>query len=356
MAAAIFWYNGIDYTGTYKHVDLAQYRAMAQTVPAFASDIAAPFAYRILPSWMVGLLFSNDVAGFRVLTILSMILTALVMNYWLLRKKISQNVTLVTVLTLIFNPYIYGLTLFDYFQLCDALTLLFVALMMISIEDRRPVLFGIVLGLGAMTREINLVMIPTALYFFWRVQPDHSTLKKFAVASLPAVAVFLLLRTFIVVPNTEWNLQHAFSEHSQQALDPVVWVRLIFNTCVPLSLLLLFFYNDTKMFFKNNPHYFVFFTLTFLATFFGVNAERLFAPVYFVVYYLIARIIEKYSLLVNTWFCWVLFFATLVGSTHFIVAHIAVQQKLIYYSAAILAEIVLACTALLVAKKNYIST
>lgn len=348
--AGLFWYGSIDYSGEFAHVDLAQYRRMAQAAPSIDITVPAPFAYRILPSWLVGVTPLPDVLAFRLWTLAIMLLLVLVLYRFLVQHGATEHTSLLLSLLFIANPYICGLTLFDYFQLCDALSLLFILLMIQSIENKQLVSFGLLLLAGALTREVNLLMLPVALVYYLQ-QHQRGYAFRILIAAIPAAAAFVCVRLLMQPENTGWSLSGAFGEYLYKARSAEVWVRLFFNSFAPLSLIPLVCWRESKEFLTKNKHLLLFILLVFISTFFGKDTERLFAPAFAAVWLLYAHTLDAHQHNTQILLRILIGIAALFISMHPLVSHISFLSKTAYYGGSIMLELAIAAALLLTKRR-----
>jgi hypothetical protein len=153
------------------------------------------------------------------------------------------------------------------------------------------VIFGLVLLLGAFTREVNMLLIPVVFVCLFEKnrlsQEGHYAI----LAVIPAVVAFSLLRWFI--PASGDSLIKILMTHSTKLYDVETWFRLVINPFVPLSLIPIVFYGRTAEFFSKKKYALIFAVLVFISTFFGSDNERLMAPAFVVFYWLIGTIIDS---------------------------------------------------------------
>ena len=284
-AGMIFLYGRIDYTAApYNTWDLASYRAMAAAAPRLASDVCQPPAYRLLGPYLVGLLPVPETAGFYLVAIVAS-LALVLLAYALFRALgLTPLVATVTVILFAFNRFWFGLTVWDYFQINDLLSLVWIVIMFLAMMKDRWALFGGVLVLGVLTRETALLMAPVAFVYLWERKELAGKWRRFALAVIPGVVAFLLIRLLVPAPCGK-SLFTQLAAHSRSILAPEKLFRLTINSYLPFSLLPLVFLGATVAFFRQRPHALVLVALVFLSTLFGLSYdERLMAPAFVAIY------------------------------------------------------------------------
>ena len=288
----LYAYGQIEYDKLpYSGWDLAAYRAMAIAAPGLNPYVSSPFAYRLLGPYVVGLLPLPDPAAFYLTTVVASLSLTILLYAFLCARGLDAGVSTVTALLFSFNKHLFGFTVWDYFQINDILALVFIIGMLWAMMNDRWVLFGSILLLGAVTREITLVMIPVAVVYQLEKERRSSQIRTMIVASAPSLLVFASLRLLIDAPG--YSLTQALVTYAPKLLSAETWFRLLINPFIPLTLLPVIYLPHTIAFFRNKKYLLVFLALVLLSTLFGVNNERLLAPAFIVFYWLVGEILEK---------------------------------------------------------------
>ena len=300
LSAALFaltivgsWYYGaIAYTEEpFRSQDLSFYLRMAEAVPGIDPLVNQPFNFRLLGPYLVGLLPVPEPLGFTLLTVF---FSALAVNlfYLLLRYVgLSAAVSFVVVVLALLNRYIFGYPLFNNFQIPDALAFAFLALLFLTMWERRWLAFGVVLALGVLTREIAILMVPVAFLYLLERREFAVRWRQVALAVLPGVLIFVALRAF--VPNGGGRaLLEAFAAFSYKLYTPESLFRGYVNTFLPFTLVPLVYFRQSVAFFRANKYLLGYALLVYLSTTFGANEERLVAPVFIVFFMLLGFILE----------------------------------------------------------------
>jgi hypothetical protein len=283
-------YGRID-PDVFSGIDLKQYRAIAAVSPEISNDIERPFAYRLLGPYIVGLLPLPDDLGFYVLAVMSSLALVTLLFFSLCHYGINPSVASFTAVLFVMNRYIFGFTVWDYFQINDLLSLMYIVVLFRALHEFRWGVFALILFLGALTRETALLMIPTAVVFLTEKGRLKSDWQRMVIAMLPAVAAFLLLR-LLIQPSEGPNLFEAFSTCVSKLQSPDIWYRLLLNAFTPLTLVPIIYFRQTRRFFNDNRHMLWFVTFVYISSLFGSDTERLLAPAFIVFFMLIASIIQ----------------------------------------------------------------
>jgi hypothetical protein len=290
----VFLYGRIDYTAApYNTWDLASYQAMAAAAPRLATDVCQPPAFRLLGPYVVGLLPVPEPLGFYLLSALASVALALLAYRFFRAVGLTALTATLTVILFTFNRFWFGLTVWDFFQLNDLLSLIWIVLMFLAMFRDRWTLFGAALFAGALTRETALLMIPVALVYLWERKELRQKWLTLLLAAVPALTAFVLIRVLVPAPCGK-SLFTQLAAHSGSILAPEKIFRLTVYSYAPLSLLPLVFFGTTVAYFKARPHALALLTLVFLSTLFGLSFdERLMAPAFVVLYAIIGLIIQQ---------------------------------------------------------------
>lgn len=291
----IVLYGRVDPTiAPFSHSDLASYREMAAASPALSSNVIQPFAYRLLGPYLVGLLPATDVVGFYAFSVVSSFCLVVIFYLFLRRTGLSPAVSATSVALLLFNKFWFGFTIWNYFQINDMLSLVFLVILFWAVLDEHWTVFGLCLLMGAVTRECNMLMLPVAFVYLIEKGKLSASWHKLLAASAPGVLAFLSLRLFVPVSGGE-GLASAFLQHSAKIFTTDAAARLLIVSSMPVSFIPLIYYKETIRFFKERKYMLVFAALVFLSAMFGSNNERLVAPVFVVFYLLLGNIIQELS-------------------------------------------------------------
>lgn len=271
------------------------YRTMAEAAPGLSDVAAAPFRYRVLGTYTIGLLFgANYIAGFMVVNYAALAAVVVLLYFFLNYVGISRPVAAFSAALFTMNTHLFGLTAWLTFHTNDSLAMLFVLLAIWALMARRWGLFSLALLLGALSRETWVLMAPTALVFLWERKLLRSDLAKLLLAVLPALLATVLLRTLLraeVVGSLE-PLQ-AFLRFAPKIVDPEFWARQFANSLKPLSFLPLIFLGVTLRWARGNLFMVALILLTFASSLLGSANERLMAPAFVPFYWLLALIIQE---------------------------------------------------------------
>lgn len=271
------------------------YRTMAEAAPGLSQVAAAPFRYRVLGTYSVGLLFGqNYIAGFFVVNYAALLAVVALLYFFLCYVGIARPVAAFSTALFTMNTHLFGLTAWLTFHTNDSLAMLFLLLALWTMMARRWRLFSLALLLGALSRETWVLAAPTAFVFLWERKLLRSDLGKLILATLPALFATVLLRTLLradVVGSLE-PLQ-AFARFAPKILEPEFWVRQFANSLKPLSFLPLIFLGTTVRWARGNLFMVALILLTFGSSLLGSANERLMAPAFVPFYWLLALVIQE---------------------------------------------------------------
>ena len=171
------------------------YVAMTEALRGLPADPPeAPFAYRLLPSALVALMPFEPRTGFLLVNIVSVIGSAVLLVRLLRRYGINGRFALLGVLSWLALPMGARWDLY-YPTLTDAVGFFLLMALIVCALEERYILFAVALVAAVLTRENLIIAIP----FFWRAHLRAGPAKitaLVALASLPAMIVFFLVRAF----------------------------------------------------------------------------------------------------------------------------------------------------------------
>lgn len=305
----IYFYGEIDYLDSdYKLWDLQDYKIMAENSPNLNENVTLeklrqPFVFRITGPFISGLLPFDIITNFKVLNLLFSLTLSLLTFYYLLKLNIETKIALILTIFYIFNKYLFGFPVWNYFHLNDILVQIIITLLFLIIYENKfqPIKYAFVLVIGAFTKETAMIMIPVGLYYFWQLSKinNNSNNKKviiyYILFSIPAILTFIIIRIYLNSP-TGNNLYEAILEYSEKLIEVETWFRLLINSIIPFSLLPIIYFNLTKEYFRDQKHLILFSILVILSTFFGINNERLMAPISLVLLPLLGYIFQNTKL------------------------------------------------------------
>jgi hypothetical protein len=164
--------------------------------------------------------------------------------------------------------------------------------MLLSIWRNQWIVFSVILVLGAITKEISMLMIPVAFIYLLEKNELSTKWKKLVVAIIPALIIFILIR--VLIPTTGGNsIFEAFFIFSQKVWSPESIIRKLVNSYLPFYFIPFIFFKHTLQFFRTKKYMLLYICLVFFSTYFGSNNERLMSPSFIVFYMLIGTILQE---------------------------------------------------------------
>jgi hypothetical protein len=289
------WYGEIDPADyvAQSELDLVQYQRMATAAPSIDPYVPAPFVYRVIPPFLAGSLtpiVGSQLQAFRILTYVSLLGCLLLFRRWLIRRGIEAPTSLFVTCLLAASPHVIGASLFNPYQLTDAMSLLIIMASIMTIERGAWWKYAVLLCIGAATRETCMLMIPVAVIAAWRTQQWRSAL----LWSAPSLVVFVVLRSIMSPENQAWGLLGNYAVYAWKLTDPIAWYRLGVNCMIPVTLLPLVAMRRLKDLVRRNIHLAALVVLVVVASFAGKDVERLLAPSFVAFYGLLAVILQRW--------------------------------------------------------------
>jgi hypothetical protein len=287
-------YDNQEYTNT----DQVKYRAMAESSPQINTKIIKPFVFRILAPWIAGLLPFEIPTNYFLLNFLVLLSISITLYHLLLNYNIQRKIAFVFTICFLFSRYFYQFYAWNYFQICDTLSLLLLIISFFLLQKKRWILLGAAILIGILIKEIMIVILPTGLAFLYFNACSKKDYIKLALITVVSSVCFLLIRILLDSGEGEGLFQQ-FSDRLLFSLTPIAIIKKIIIAFTPFGMIPIFFYKETIQFFRSYRYFIVFFVFVFFTTIFG-DHERLmtpFAPVYFI---LISFICQKYLIKNNT--------------------------------------------------------
>lgn len=275
----------------YATKDLSWYQRIAAAAPGIDASVHQPFAFRLLGPYLAGLMPLPEAAAFRILTLISLFVLVFLFYYLLRQVGIRPLSALACVLCLTLSRYCFGVYAWDFFHINDVLALIFTMMLFLAMWHKRWLSFGLILFLGAFTRETVMLMLPVALVYLWESRELRTHWRKLLLAAVPALSAILLIRLFWPIGGGT-SLTEALALHAEKLYEPESLFRLWINTFLPFTLIPLVYFRATLEFFKTRLHLLAYVLLVFATTLFGSNQERLMSPAFIVFFMLLGSILD----------------------------------------------------------------
>ncbi len=291
---AIFWAGKIEINVFENgNMDLYKYRDMALASPALNFNIPHPYVYRIFAPWLAGIIPLSINLSFYILNFIFLLALSFAFYKFIVFHKTDEKIALLVTLAFVFNRYFFQFLAYDYFQLSDTLSYFLLLVSFLLLANKQWHLFGLVLIIGVLTREIALIIIPVGYVYLFEKKFNKNDYLYLSDYSVIAILVFILVRLLIPQGNggtyfTQFNygISHFFEipALSKRFLIPLT----------PFLVIPFIFFKDLVDFFKDKIYLLVYFLLVIISTLFGNDYERLMAPAAPVFFLFLAVIIKKY--------------------------------------------------------------
>ena len=157
-----------------------------------------PFAHRVLVPTLVHLLPFDHTFSFSALAWLSTVACGGMVYVLLRRFGVGKRLAAALGLCLALSPTLFAASIREGRNV-DPESVLVMLAGALAVVDRRPVMFGAVVFVGAFVREAALFLVPFA-YAVWAERPwDPATLRRVLATSSPALVAYAALR--LAVPS-----------------------------------------------------------------------------------------------------------------------------------------------------------
>lgn len=299
----------IDYTSpAYAGFDLHDYLEIAMAAPHLSPTAGAPYAYRLLGPYLVGLLPLPAPLGFRLVTSVSLLAVAILLYKFLIDQGIQSYVAITTCLLFECGRYSFGMLAWDPFQIDDVLTMLCLLASILLLFRRRWIAFALCFALGSLTREAVMILVPVTFVYLWESRTLRRDAAKWVFAITPAILVFILVRVVVPVDGTHMGVagirpyyEMMFFQSIGNAITPVAWFRRLIWNFMPLTFLPLLFFRTNISFCSRHKFMLLFFVLVVITDLWGIDvgggdAERQMAPAFLPFFWLIGEILQTWFL------------------------------------------------------------
>ena len=289
----------------YAGFDLHDYRTIAIASPHLSKDASAPYAYRLLGPYIVGLLPLPDPLAFRLVDSIACLALVILFYRLLVDQGIHSRVAFVAVLLFACNRYFFGMLIWDPFQIDDVLAMVCLIVSLMLLFRKRWVGFAVCLALGALTREVVMILIPVSFVYLWEEGTLRQEYKKWIAAIAPAIAVFILVRMLVYADDVRMGVtgilpyyQMKFGESAGNAFTELAWFRRLIWSFMPFTFLPFVFPRTTISFFWRRKFLLLFFVLVIITDLWGIDhgggdAERQMAPAFLPFFWLIAMLLQQ---------------------------------------------------------------
>ncbi len=279
--------------------DIQNYRLMALATPGFDEAVSRNFGYRILLPYTAGLMPFDIDTNFYIMAVILSLILPLVFFRFLCEYGLKEDTSFFLTVLFITGRYTFGFAVWDFYDVHDLFTYILIPLFLISLKHGRFLWMALILLIGTANRETILFLVPSALFYYAFLKKNRVSALKMTAAVIPAAAVLVFLRSFIITEQTvERTLFYSVGrlrfDESGKLFDPVTYYRII-NTFIPLTIIPFVFWKDTKDFFKKNLHFLILILVYYSSCFLAGDTERLIVPMFPVFYLLTGIIFEKYN-------------------------------------------------------------
>lgn len=309
VAATIFliFSRGMIPFGSAKYAgfDLHDYRFIAQAAPRLSPEASAPFAYRLLGPYVVGLLPIPDPLAFRIVTSIACLALVILLYRFLMDEGIESYFAAVAALLFACNRYFFGLMVWDPFQIDDVLAMVCMVVSLMLLARRHWIAFAVCFALGCLTREVVMILIPVSFVYLWERGTIRPEFKRWFAAICPAITVFLVVRASVYADGARMGItgilpyyEMKFGESAGHAFTLAAWLRRLIWCFMPFTFLPLVFLKTTLSFFSRHKYVLFYLALVIVTDFWGIDqgggdAERQMAPAFLAFFWLIGVIAQN---------------------------------------------------------------
>ena len=324
-SAVLVWLYGALDPVVFAESGVKYYGPMAEASPGLALEVAQPYVFRWLGPWLAGLLPVSVPTAFSVWAWVGSL--ALVVLMWAVCRADGRTdrVAALTALLLAMNPYLFGFNVFNMYQLGDLIAQVGLGAGLLLLWKRQYLALGAVLAVAVLAREPAILMVPVALVWLWEKRRLLEDGPRLALALIPVLVLFAAPRLMMAEQEGP-HLVQTFINASGKALEVGTWARLLVNAWVPVVALLLVWPGEAISWLRGRLHLVVLFLLTLASAFFGGDQERLMQPAIWVIYPLVALVLERHWMH-RPWAVGMLLAAGVLAHLHHITARFPLSSR-----------------------------
>jgi hypothetical protein len=346
---AVFLYGDIQFIAGVTNGDLTHYRAMAEAAPELNGNRPTPWVYRVLPSYLVGLMPLSINQSFWLLSLFFSFSIVASFFYLFRLFGISHFWTFFTLSIFFFNRYLFGIYNFNYFQLVDLLGLLFLILAFIFLYQESWAKLSFTIFLGILTKEVVLLLTPAFICYFYLRYPCTWKIKSLITLLIPTL--FFIKMSLLGPKDGGFYLWEQFNTFKHEFLSLKHWGEVLINSFIPLSFIPFIFFQTTLNFCKKHSYFVVFFLFCVGSTHLAGSDERLMIPAAIPFYLLVGRILEKWGSRKN-WQLWIIFFLSFLCLFHYNMGVFRHPAKIVTVITYILSTFAVASLLILIKDEN----
>lgn len=321
--------------------DIQSYRNMAIFPLSSNASVCQPFAYRIFAPWLVSIFFNDVDFGYFFFNSFFLIVFSIVFFFFLIEYKLNEKIAFFITLIFLSNRYFVPFYIFEFYRISDIISVTLILFCLILLNRNHIFLVIILSGLGILSRETMLLIIPIGITFLIEKGKKKETIE-FGILSIILILIFLLPR-ILIHTNCGVTLYEAFEDNKNKIFSSEALLKQLFLAYNPLFLIPLTVIKEAVLFLKKNKWIIVLFFTTLAISFLGYDKERLmfpFAPAYYLIIGFIFQDIKfmhkssNFNLMLITILCFIFNF-------HHIWGIVLLPNKIWSFVLAIIGSIVL---------------
>ncbi|MGB3545211.1 hypothetical protein [Rubrivirga sp.] len=292
-SAVLVWLYGALDPVVFAESGVKYYGPMAEASPGLALEVAQPYVFRWLGPWLAGLLPLSVPAAFSVWAWVGSL--ALVVLMWAVCRADGRGdrAAALAAVLLAMNPYLFGFNVFNMYQLGDLIAQVGLGAGLLLLWRRQYLALGAVMAVTVLAREPAILMVPVAAVWSWEQRRLREDGLRLVLALVPLLILFAAPR-LLMAEQEGPHLVQTFINASGKALEVGTWARLLVNAWVPVVALLLVWPREAMSWARGHLHLIVLIVLTLASAFFGGDQERLMQPAIWVIYPLVALVLERH--------------------------------------------------------------
>jgi hypothetical protein len=155
-----------------------------------------PYTFRLLTPWLVSLVPLDTAAAFTLVTLVSLLVTALLLYAFMTRLGYQQFASLGALTVFLCSSVVIRMLTTPTYV--DSLTYALTLAAFLALVARKDVLFSVLVGVGATNRETALLLLPSYLVARWPIHGLGSSSRATLVCAFPVLVLAVVIVSKLV--------------------------------------------------------------------------------------------------------------------------------------------------------------
>jgi hypothetical protein len=182
-----FYLWGTERAGLFKD-DTEYYGRLAQNL---ADPGHLPYTFRLLTPWLVSLVPLETAAGFTLVTIVSLLVAAALLYFFMARLGYRSLASLGALTVFLCSSVVVRMLTTPTYV--DSVTYALTIAAFLALMAHKHLLFSVLVGVGAINRETALLLLPSYLVAAWPIRGSGRWVRAMLVCCFPVLALVVVI-------------------------------------------------------------------------------------------------------------------------------------------------------------------